>query len=69
MKQAGWQYLVIAPESGSQQTLKIMKKDLDLRIVPRIVDEIKAAGLKVHAFFIVGYPGEQEAASATGYER
>lgn len=58
MRQAGWQTLIVAPESGSARTLEIMKKDLDLSIVPRVVKEIRAAGLRVQAFFILGYPGE-----------
>lgn len=61
MKAAGWRHLIIAPESGSQHTLQLMKKDLQLGIVPKKVAEIKAAGLKVQAFFIVGYPGETPA--------
>jgi radical SAM superfamily enzyme YgiQ (UPF0313 family) len=61
MKEAGWRHLIIAPESGSQHTLQLMKKDLQLGIVPKKVAEIKAAGLKVQAFFIVGYPGETPA--------
>jgi anaerobic magnesium-protoporphyrin IX monomethyl ester cyclase len=58
MKQAGWEYLVVAPESGSPRTLARMKKDLDLDRVPGIVREIKAAGLRCQAFFIIGYPGD-----------
>ncbi len=58
MKQAGWKYVVIAPESGSEHTLGLMKKDLNLDVLPHIVKEIRSAGLKVHGFFIVGYPGE-----------
>jgi radical SAM superfamily enzyme YgiQ (UPF0313 family) len=58
LKQAGWKYVVIAPESGSEQTLSIMQKDLDLEPLPQIVRDIRKSGLKVHAFFIVGYPGE-----------
>jgi anaerobic magnesium-protoporphyrin IX monomethyl ester cyclase len=61
MKQAGWDFLVIAPESGSQKTLQAMKKDLKLEIVPSIVRDIQAAGLRCVAFFIVGYPGESAA--------
>ncbi len=53
MKQAGWRYIVIAPESGSDRTLHLMKKDLDLEVLPKIVKEIRSSGLKVHAFFIV----------------
>ena len=60
MKQAGWKYLAIAPESGSIRTLKRMEKNLDPAIVPRIVKEIKDTGLKAIGFFIVGYPGETE---------
>lgn len=59
MKKAGWDHLVIAPESGSVKTLARMKKDLDPKTVPGIVKNIKAAGLKVHMFFIIGYPGDE----------
>lgn len=58
MKKAGWRQIIIAPESGSQHTLALMKKDLKLGIVPEKVKEMKSVGLKVQAFFIVGYPGE-----------
>ena len=58
MKRAGWDQLVVAPESGSPRTLARMKKDLDLDAVPGIVQQIKDAGLRCAAFFIVGYPGE-----------
>jgi len=59
MKKAGWESLVIAPESGSVHTLKIMKKDfIKPETVPDTVKMIKKHGLKVHGFFILGYPGE-----------
>jgi radical SAM superfamily enzyme YgiQ (UPF0313 family) len=58
MKRAGWRSLNVAPESGSQKVLNIMKKDLDIEIVPKVVNDIRAAGLKVQAYFIIGYPGE-----------
>ncbi len=60
MKQAGWRAVVIAPESGSERTLENMKKKLKLENVPRIVQDIRDADLKVQAFIIVGYPGETE---------
>lgn len=60
MKKAGWERIMIAPESGSERILKLMKKGLNLDIIPEKVKEIKKAGLKVHAFFIIGYPGETE---------
>lgn len=58
MKQAGWRIIIIAPESGSKRILRLMNKGLDPKIVPPIVDEIKAAGLRVTANFIIGFPGE-----------
>ncbi len=58
MKRAGWQFLIIAPESGSERVLKLMKKDLNLERVPQIVRDIKNAGLMVKGFFLLGYPGE-----------
>jgi len=61
MKQAGWRHLIVAPESGSTDTLERMQKDLKLGEVARVVSEIQAAGLKCQAFFIVGYPGERPA--------
>ncbi|MBI2579891.1 MAG: B12-binding domain-containing radical SAM protein [Candidatus Aenigmarchaeota archaeon] len=58
MKKAGWENVVIAPESGSVSTLERMKKDLKPDIVPPIVKMIKKNGLKAHGFFILGYPGD-----------
>ena len=58
MKQAGWENVVVAPESGSQHTLATMKKDLDLAVIEERISQIRKAKLKVHGFFIVGYPGE-----------
>jgi len=58
MKKAGWEGLTLAPESGSKKTLVRMKKNTDITMVPGIVDMVRAAGLNVRAFFMVGYPGE-----------
>ena len=59
MKRAGWRHLIVAPESGSSDTLERMKKDLQLDRVAPVVREIQAAGLKCQAFFIIGYPGDR----------
>ncbi len=58
MKKAGWDGVTIAPESGSLKVLKLMRKGIKPEMVPEAVNRIKAAGLRVRAFFIVGYPGE-----------
>ncbi len=58
MKKAGWECLVVAPESGSERTLLKMNKNVDPEAIYQKVKEIKEEGLKVHGFFILGYPGE-----------
>jgi len=58
MKQAGWENVVVAPESGSVKTLARMNKDHDPEVIIQKIRDIREAGLKVHGFFIVGYPGE-----------
>lgn len=60
MKQAGWKTLMVAPETGSEKTIKRMDKDLDLKIVPGVVKDIRDAGLRVQGFLILGYPGESK---------
>lgn len=61
MKKAGWEYLVVAPESGSARVLGLMKKELLPGEVEPILAEIRAAGLRTRGFFMVGYPGETRA--------
>jgi len=58
MMRAGWQELTIAPETGSERTLDIMQKDLDLGVVGPFVERCHEVGMKVKANFIIGYPGE-----------
>jgi radical SAM superfamily enzyme YgiQ (UPF0313 family) len=58
MKEAGWQDLTIAPESGSRKTLKRMGKRINPDIVPEVVSNIKKAGLNVRGNFMICYPGE-----------
>jgi magnesium-protoporphyrin IX monomethyl ester (oxidative) cyclase len=58
MKQVGWKWIFVAPESGSESTLKSMNKKINLAVVRDKIDLIKDAGLNVFGFFIIGYPGE-----------
>jgi len=58
MQRAGWKEVIIAPESGSPNTLRAMHKQLDLNVVPKVVDLFHRVGIKVTAFFIIGYPNE-----------
>ena len=58
MKQAGWETICIAPESGSIDMLRKMKKALYPGIIYDKVTKLKQKGFRVHANFVLGYPGE-----------
>jgi len=58
MKKAGCYRVFFGLESGNNEILKIMKKRLTVEQAKRAVEIVKSAGIKVGAFFIIGYPGE-----------
>ena len=58
MKRAGCIGVFFGIESGNDSVLSLMKKRITTAQAQRAVYAAKAAGLKVGAFFIVGYPGE-----------
>jgi radical SAM superfamily enzyme YgiQ (UPF0313 family) len=58
MRRAGFETLTIAPESGSERVRKLMKKDMATADIRRATTMIRAAGLSVQGYFIIGYPGE-----------
>jgi anaerobic magnesium-protoporphyrin IX monomethyl ester cyclase len=60
MKRAGCIGVFFGIESGNDSVLNIMKKRITTAQAQHAVYEAKAAGLKVGAFFIVGYPGEND---------
>ena len=60
MKRAGCIGVFFGIESGNDSVLNIMKKRITTAQAKHAVYEAKAAGLKVGAFFIVGYPGESD---------
>ena len=58
LNKTGCHYLVYAPESGSEETLKTIKKRIKL---PRLVTSIKTAkktGLTLRVNLIIGFPSE-----------
>lgn len=58
MKQAGCHEFAFAPESGDPETLKIIKKQVNLKkLFPSARGALKA-GISVSCFFIVGFPHE-----------
>lgn len=60
MKKAGFNYLSVSPESGSERVLNLMNKPLNRE---HLLDLLKAAQeLKIttQSCFVLGYPGEQD---------
>lgn len=60
MKRSGCIRVFFGIESGNNSVLGIMNKRITTEQAQRAVVTAKAAGLKVGAFFIVGYPGESD---------
>ena len=59
MAKAGCYQLTFAVESGNQEfLLKTIKKPLNLSRVKPLLDKAHECGISVHAFFIIGFPGE-----------
>jgi radical SAM superfamily enzyme YgiQ (UPF0313 family) len=58
-KQSGCQFLTVAIESAVQSVLdNIIYKRLDLEKVHSMIHYCNAAKLRLHAFYIIGFPGE-----------
>ncbi len=59
MERAGCYSVAVAVESGSDRTLARMRKGLSVAEISRYVHMLRDhSRLHVHAFFILGYPGE-----------
>lgn len=60
MKQAGCVRVFFGIESGNDSVLRIMKKQANTKQAKDAVHTFKKAGIQVGAFFILGYPGEND---------
>jgi len=58
MAKAGCWQICFGLESGSQEMLDKMKKNISLEAAEKAVREAKNAGLETKGFFILGLPGE-----------
>jgi len=58
MKSAGCSKVYLGLESGSDETLKLMKKGITVREGEQAVRLFNSAGIKTAGFFMAGYPGE-----------
>ncbi|MBU1044910.1 MAG: B12-binding domain-containing radical SAM protein [Candidatus Omnitrophica bacterium] len=61
IKQSNCLSLNFAIESGDPELLKKMNKKLDLNTVLEMTRLCKALNIKMNAFFMIGYPGEDQA--------
>jgi len=60
MKQAGCLRMFFGIESGNDSILELMKKQITTKQVQNALLLCKEMGIKAGAFFIVGYPGEND---------
>ena len=58
MKKAGCRKIIFGLESGDDRTLRAMNKGIEVAESRRAVRVAINSGIKVGAFFILGYPGE-----------
>jgi len=58
MKKAGCYSVGLGIESGNQEMIKTINKQLDLQIIPKVLQKLKKVGIKSYGFFILGLPGE-----------
>ncbi|HYE72571.1 MAG TPA: radical SAM protein [Blastocatellia bacterium] len=58
MSDAGCRLFIVGFESGNEQILKNIKKGVTAKRGLQFVKDCKRAGIKVHADFIIGLPGE-----------
>jgi len=60
MRRAGCVRVFFGIESGTDEVLGLMQKQITVKQARKAVYNAKEAGLQVGAFFIIGYPGERD---------
>jgi anaerobic magnesium-protoporphyrin IX monomethyl ester cyclase len=58
MGRSGFRSICLAPESGSPEVIKRMRKPVDLEHLARAMGWLREAGIRTNAFIMVGYEGE-----------
>ncbi len=64
VRQSGLRRLLIGVESGSQEMMDYLKKDIKIEQVIECAEKCKSLGIDVHFPFIVGFPKETDASVA-----
>jgi len=58
MKQAGYYKIIMGIESGSEKTLKFMRKPVSLKHAKKIIDICNKIGIWTWSTFVIGFPDE-----------
>jgi len=58
MRRSGCLHLILGIESHSSRILKRMNKGFDVPAIEKMIDVLQGAGIGVHTYAIVGFPGE-----------
>ena len=58
LKKAGARLFCVGIESGDQNVLDLMKKNIKVECIRKFFEDAKRAGILVHGCFLVGNPGE-----------
>ncbi len=58
MRRAGCYHVVLAPESGSEETLRLIKKQVNLEKMVRTIRGSIREGIYTRATIVLGFPGE-----------
>jgi anaerobic magnesium-protoporphyrin IX monomethyl ester cyclase len=64
MKKAGCRELLVGFESGVQENLDKMNKNITLEQSRRFMELAKGSGLQVHGCFVIGLPGETDSTAS-----
>lgn len=60
MYKAGCRWILFGIESGNQDRIKLIKKNIDLTLAKKTVQMCEQIGITVQASFIIGFPDETE---------
>ncbi|HOW36449.1 MAG TPA: radical SAM protein [Candidatus Omnitrophota bacterium] len=58
LRDAGTRLICLAPETGSKRLQKLIKKNMDLEKLQRMISAAVKLGIHVHGFFMLGFPTE-----------